>query len=82
MLATGFWDMQLRRFCLSIILHQTIIVLIGFFVVQWNLDIALKYLIISTTSFAAIMAIYELLVRRINIVRFLFDLRLKKKPAD
>ncbi len=74
--------MQLRRFCLSIILHQTIIVLIGFFVVQWNLDIALKYLIISTTSFAAIMAIYELLVRRINILRFLFGLRLKKKPAD
>jgi len=26
------------------------------------------------------MAIYELLVRRINILRFLFGMRLKRKP--
>jgi len=63
------------------ILHQTIIISIGFFVVQWNTGVGLKYLTISTTSFIAIMAIYELLVRRINVLRFLFGMRLKKKPA-
>jgi len=62
------------------ILHQTIILAIGFFVVQWSMGIAPKYFIISTTSFVAIMAIYELLVRRINVLRFLFGMRLKKKP--
>ncbi|MFB0559225.1 MAG: acyltransferase family protein [Dehalococcoidales bacterium] len=62
------------------ILHQTVIIIIGFFVVQWSMGIAPKYFIISTTSFVAIMAIYELLVRRINVVRFLFGMRLKKKP--
>lgn len=62
------------------ILHQTIIISIGFFVVQWSMGIAPKYLIISTTSFIVIMAIYELLVRRINVLRFLFGMRLKKKP--
>jgi len=62
------------------ILHQTVIIIIGFFVVQWSMGIAPKYFIISTTSFVAIMAIYELLVRRINVLRFLFGMRLKKKP--
>ena len=60
------------------ILHQTIITIIGFYVIQWNLGIAPKYFIIITTSFIAITAIYELLVRRINILRFLFGMRLKK----
>jgi hypothetical protein len=61
------------------ILHQTIIISIGFYVVQWNIGIPLKYLIISTSSFAAIMAIYDLLVRRFNVLRFLFGMRLKEK---
>jgi glucan biosynthesis protein C len=61
------------------ILHQTIILIIGFFVLQSSMGIAPKYLIISSTSFVAIVAIYELLIRRINILRFLFGMRLKKK---
>lgn len=63
------------------ILHQTVIISIGFYVVQWNTGIGLKYLVISTTSFAAIMLIYELLVRRINVLRFLFGMRLKRKQS-
>jgi glucans biosynthesis protein C len=61
------------------ILHQTVIISIGFYVVQWSAGIGVKYLTISTTSFIAIMLIYELLVRRINILRFLFGMRLKRK---
>jgi hypothetical protein len=61
------------------ILHQTIILIIGFFVVKWSAGIALKYAVIAIISFVAIMAIYELLIRRINILRFLFGMRLKKK---
>ena len=64
------------------ILHQTIIIIIGFFVVQWSMGIAPKYLIISTTSFIAIVAIYELLVRRINILRFLSGMRVKRKLKE
>jgi len=60
------------------ILHQTVIIVIGFYVVQWNTGVGLKYLTISTTSFVAIMLIYELLVRRINVLRFLFGMRLTK----
>jgi len=64
------------------ILHQTIILIIGFFVVQWSMGIAPKYFIITTSSFIAIMAIYELLVRRINVLRFLFGMRLRKPKAE
>jgi glucan biosynthesis protein C len=62
------------------ILHQTIIITIGFYVIQWNTGVGLKYLTISITSFIAIMLIYEFIVRRINAVRFLFGMRLRRRP--
>ncbi|MGE5608058.1 MAG: acyltransferase family protein [Bacillota bacterium] len=63
-------------------LHQTIILAIGWFVVPWPLGMATKYLIISSSSLLAIMAAYELLVRRLNFVRFLFGMRLiSRRPA-
>lgn len=61
------------------VLHQTIIVSIGFYVVQWNTSIGLKYLTVCTASFLAIMTIYELLVRRTNVIRFMFGMRPLKK---
>jgi glucan biosynthesis protein C len=64
------------------ILHQTVIINIGFYVVQWSAGVGLKYLTISTTSFVAIMLIYELLVRRINVLRFLFGMRLRRKQPE
>ena len=39
-----------------------------------------KFLIIAVVSFALIMVLYELLVRRFNVVRFFFGMRPKKKP--
>ena len=61
------------------ILHQPIILVIGFFVIQLNIVIALKYLIIATTSFTAILAVYDMLIRRINFLRFLFGMRPRLK---
>jgi len=63
------------------VLHQTVIISIGFYIVQWDMGVTSKYFIIAATSFIGIMAIYELLVRRINILRFLFGMRLKKKVS-
>jgi glucan biosynthesis protein C len=63
------------------ILHQTVIISVGFYVVQWDIDPALKYLIIAVSSFSITMAIYELLVRRINVLRFLFGMRPRKKST-
>jgi hypothetical protein len=63
------------------ILHQTVIVTIGFYVVQWNAGIALKYLVISTSSLIVVMLLYELLIKRFNLLRFLFGLKTKKTPV-
>ncbi|MFC1938988.1 acyltransferase family protein [Chloroflexota bacterium] len=63
------------------VLHQTIIIAIGFYVVQWSMGVPAKYAIISSTSFAAIMAFYEVLIRRVNVFRVLFGMRPKKRQS-
>jgi glucan biosynthesis protein C len=63
------------------IFHQTIILCVGWFVIRWNIGIGPKYLIIALVSFALIMALYDLLVRRFNVMRFFFGMRPKKKPS-
>ena len=59
--------------------HQTIILVVGFFVIRWNLGIFPKLLIVAVISFPLILALYELLVRRFNVIRFFFGMRSKKK---
>lgn len=64
------------------LLHQTIILVAGSFVVRWNLGILPKLLIVSVISFLLILALYELLIRRINVIRFFFGMRAQKsQPA-
>ncbi len=64
------------------ILHQTVVVVLGFFVVEWAIPDLLKYAIILVGSFAAIMGLYEFGVRRFNPMRFLFGMKLLAKPVD
>ena len=64
------------------ILHQTVLLGVGYFVVQWAVPGVLKWAIILLASFAVIMALYEFLVRRFNVMRFLFGMKpLVKQPA-
>jgi len=60
------------------ILHQTVIVAIAFYVVNWNLIVIEKYLIIVLASFAVICALL-FPISRINLLRFLFGMRSKKE---
>jgi hypothetical protein len=76
---------KLRKFLNEIVmpfyvLHQTIIVIIGFFVVQINTVIIVKYLIISFSSLGIIFGLV-LLIRKVNVLRFLFGMRLRKKKV-
>jgi hypothetical protein len=57
------------------ILHQTVILSVGFYVLRLHTHLWVEYLIIATTSFAAIMAMYELLIRRVNVLRVLFGMK-------
>lgn len=62
------------------ILHQPVILLIGFFVVPLALPIGLKYLIIAPLAFGITLGLYEFGVRRINPVRRAFGLK-ARRPA-
>lgn len=57
------------------ILHQTGIVIVGFYIAGLDAGILLKYLILSTVSFALIMALYNLVIKRVNVLRFLFGMK-------
>jgi glucan biosynthesis protein C len=63
------------------VLHVTALVGIGYFVVQLNIGAWVKYLLIVSMSFASIILIYEFVIRRVNVVRFLFGMRMVPKKA-
>ena len=63
------------------ILHQTVLLSVGFFVVQWAIPDLLKWLIIVPISFVIIMTLYEFLVRRFNVMRVLFGMKPLPQPA-
>jgi glucan biosynthesis protein C len=56
------------------ILHQTVIVVIGYYLIHTSLGVAPKYLLIVLASSAVIFLIYDLLVRRMRLTRFLFGM--------
>jgi len=60
------------------LLHQTIILCVGYFVISWNLPVLIKLFIVVILSFPLILVLYELLVRRFNATRFLFGMRLRR----
>jgi glucan biosynthesis protein C len=64
------------------IIHQTVIVIIGYYVVQWNAGVLPKLVAIIVASFAITMALYDLVVKRTNVTRFLFGMRPKKRPPE
>lgn len=61
--------------------HQTIILIVGFFVIRWNIGILPKFLIVTVISFSLILVLYELLVKPFNAVRFLLGMRPRKRLA-
>ena len=62
------------------VLHQTAIVAVAFFVVGMTTIVMVKYLIIVFAAFA-IISLLLIPIRQINVLRFLFGMRLKKKSA-
>ena len=63
------------------ILHQTVIVAIGFFVVQSAASVLPKYLAIGACSLVVTIGLYDLIVRRTNVTRFLFGMKPMPRPS-
>jgi peptidoglycan/LPS O-acetylase OafA/YrhL len=61
------------------IFHQTILLVVGYFVLQWGLPDILEWAIVVVVSLVLIMTLYEFAVRRWNVMRFLFGMKPMKK---
>jgi peptidoglycan/LPS O-acetylase OafA/YrhL len=72
------------------LIHQPVLVTIGYYVVQWDASTALgagasivvKYTIIAIGTFVVTTLLYEAFVRRIPVMRFLFGMRPRQKPRE
>ena len=63
------------------ILHQTIIIVIAFYVIQWETSILVKYLIITTAALFITFFLCEF-IKTNNITRFMFGMKLVKREKE
>jgi len=57
------------------VIHHPVIVLIAFYVVQWQVGLPIKVLVVVIGSFAVTFGLYELLFRRLSPVRALVGMK-------
>ena len=61
------------------ILHQTLIVAFGYYVVQWPLPIFIKLLILILSCFATLLLLYNYVIKPFIITSVLYGLKPKQK---
>ncbi len=62
------------------ILHQTVLLCVGYYVTRWHIPDPARFALIGLSSFAIILLIYEFLIRRVSFMRILFGM--KPHPAQ
>ena len=64
------------------ILHQTVLLCIGYFVMTWAINDAAKWVIVFISSFIVITALYMLFIRKFEVLRFLFGMKTTRPFFD
>jgi len=64
------------------ILHQTVLLCIGYFVLTWAINDAAKWVIVFISSFIVIMTLYMLFIRKVAVLRFLFGMKTTRPFFD
>ena len=59
------------------ILHQTVIIVIGYYICQLDWSIALKYWTIASLTLISCAGFYLLVIRQFNVMRFFFGMKKK-----
>jgi len=80
------WSSPLQRWLVEsafpvYLLHQSAIVLLGYWIVALPLGFGAKLALLLAGSVAATLAVYELLVRRFTVPRFLCGMKLQASSA-
>jgi peptidoglycan/LPS O-acetylase OafA/YrhL len=63
------------------ILHQPVILILGYFIIPLPLTILTKYLLIAPLAFGITLGLYEFGIRRVNPVRRVFGLKARKQVS-
>jgi len=64
------------------ILHQPVILILGYFIIPLSMPILAKYLIITPLAFGITLGLYEYGVRRVNLMRRIFGLKARNEDAS
>jgi glucans biosynthesis protein C len=59
------------------VLHQTVIIFFGYYIIQLHIGMGKKYIFITLLSLFTTVCIYELIVKRFSFIRWLFGMRTK-----
>jgi len=63
------------------ILHQPATLLVGFFVLRWDLPVLGKYVLIMALALPIALDFYHFVVRRVNLLRVLFGMKPTGRPS-
>jgi len=64
------------------IIHQTIIVAVGYYLVQLDYPIIIKLIFLILISFTLIYAIYHFIIKRFVVTRFLFGMKKERRKKE
>ena len=61
------------------LLHQPVLIFVGYFVLDWNVSYALQALYIILISLFFIIVSYWFIIRKVNFLRVVFGMKMKKR---
>ncbi len=61
------------------LLHQPALIFVGYVVLQWEISYALQAILIIIFSLASIVLPYWFIIRKVNVLRLIFGMKLKPK---
>jgi peptidoglycan/LPS O-acetylase OafA/YrhL len=63
------------------LVHQPAIVVVGYYLIEWELSVFWKVILITTISLLITIAIYWILIRPFNVLRIIFGMKRKVKQV-
>jgi hypothetical protein len=71
---------NIQKYCNELIypffiLHQTMLIMIGYNVIDWGVSGPVEYCVVVAGSFILCGLLYEVIIKRVNILRVLFGLK-------
>jgi glucans biosynthesis protein C len=59
------------------IIHQSVLVVVGYFILKFKIGVFLEYLLIMAVTFIISVMIYEFIIKRIPLTRWIFGVKIK-----